>query len=280
MPSLLTTTFLLPIAKTILKKTGHDVVNLDIVGLVEKVKVPALFIVGDEDLITPNEKVFSIYKSYKGAPKKFLVVQGEHHTERANGDLTYAVSFVADNIGFVLDRSSWEPDPGNLRFGDKAEGWKFNTVQDGNFGRKALEGVSKGEGLGKVMNFSVGNAGQGVSWNRGSLGDQNDGLSSDVSDVEIEEDHWWDKMKDGAKEGWKATKNGLDKFTTSLVEWGPNSCGCVDNVDKDNQDDSGYFESGRESLGDSLGHIGGGGDFNRGDRELGLSALPNVGMRE
>jgi cephalosporin-C deacetylase-like acetyl esterase len=86
MPSLLTSTFLLPIAKTILKKTGHDVVNLDIVGLVEKVKVPALFNVGDEDLITPNEKVFSIYKSYQGAPKKFLVVQGEHHTERDNGD--------------------------------------------------------------------------------------------------------------------------------------------------------------------------------------------------
>lgn len=185
---------------------------------------------------------------------------------------------MAENIGFVLDRSSWEPDPGGLRFGDRAEGWKFNTVKDGGFGRKGLEGVSKGEGLGKVMNFGGGDNGQGVSWNRGSLGDQNDGLSSDVSDVEIEEDHWWDKVKDGAKKGWKATKSGLDKFTTSMVEWGPNTCGCVDNVDRDNQDESGYYESGRESLGESVGQIGAGGDSKRADRELGLSALPNVGL--
>jgi len=41
LPSIVTSAALMPIANTIKKETGHDVVNLDIKNLVQEIRVPA-----------------------------------------------------------------------------------------------------------------------------------------------------------------------------------------------------------------------------------------------
>ena len=53
---------------------------------------------GNEDKITPYEKVNNVYQLYKGKPKRFMIVDGEHHSERDNLELNFAVSFVESNI--------------------------------------------------------------------------------------------------------------------------------------------------------------------------------------
>ena len=93
-----------------MKKTGYDVVNLDILSMVQSVHVPALFIVASDDVITPPQKVQSIFNMYNGAPKRLILVDGEHHTERAKFDLACSNAFVEENIGFVFERDSIEPD--------------------------------------------------------------------------------------------------------------------------------------------------------------------------
>lgn len=222
MPGIVTSTALQPIRNTIKKKTGYDVVNLDIINLVKEVRVPAQFIVANDDKITPHEKVQSMYKIYKGNPKRFLIVEGEHHTERDKIDLNFSINFVEGNIGFRLeDRESYVPPQ------PKAAKDRFKKTNAANTNH--LNGVSRGQGLEKIP-----------------------GYKRNCSDSDSEEEGFWGKVGKGFKKGWNNTVEGTSKgWGWTKEKWNDISdsfvndvspklfggCGCVDNVDTKNQDD-------------------------------------------
>ena len=228
LPSIVTSAALMPIANTIKKETGHDVVNLDIKNLVQEIRVPAQFIVGNDDKITPNEKVQSMYQMYKGQPKRFLIVEGEHHTERDLMDLNFSINFVEGNIGFKLeDRESYVAPQ------IKAAKDRFKRP---NVGNRNLQGVSEGRGgLEKVPGF------------------KNDDSSSE------DEGFWgkvgnsikkgWNEVVEGTDKGWDWTKEKWNNIATSVINDSNGKifggCGCVDNVDTKNQGES-YFN--RDSI--------------------------------
>jgi len=165
-----------------------------------------------------------MYQIYKGQPKRFLIVEGEHHTERDLIDLNFSINFVEGNIGFRLeDRESYVAPQ------IKSAKDRFKRP---NVGNRNLQGVSQGRGgLEKVPGFK---------------NNQSDDSSSDS-----EEGFWgkvgnafkkgWNEIEEGTSKGWQWTKEKWNNITNSVINENNGKlfggCGCVDNVDYKNQDD-------------------------------------------
>lgn len=116
-------------------------------------KVPAIFIVGKDDKITPPRKVEALYNLYKGTPKKYLIVEGEHHSEREPADINYAIAFIEANINFKYVSNSIVPffPTNNLASNKLKKDYRKNQSNPNNTHQGGgLQGVSRGQGLDKI----------------------------------------------------------------------------------------------------------------------------------
>lgn len=103
-PRWVTGTALLAIGGTVKKNTGYDVLELKPVKHVKKSKIPALFMVGREDIITPPGEVKVIYEKYGADSKEYFLIDGEHHETREDKDIDYGIKFVKKYIKIFKEK--------------------------------------------------------------------------------------------------------------------------------------------------------------------------------
>lgn len=103
-PKWVTATALLAIGGTVKKNTGYDVLELKPIKHVKKSRLPALFMVGKEDIITPPDEVKKIHNKYGADSKEYYLIDGEHHETREDTNIEHGIQFVKSHINISKEK--------------------------------------------------------------------------------------------------------------------------------------------------------------------------------
>lgn len=82
------------VLRTVKKKTGVSLGDLNPIKMVEKIKIPGFFMVCKEDIISKPDKVKDLYVKYGCKVKEFHLSPGEHQTSRDNKVIVAAIYFM------------------------------------------------------------------------------------------------------------------------------------------------------------------------------------------
>ena len=101
-PKIVTSMFLYPIKKKCYSKTGVDIFSNKPCKYLYNMEYPVLFLVGNNDKITPKFKVEELFNRYgyykKFRNKKINIFEGEHHTERDEQVITTIKEFIDEHL--------------------------------------------------------------------------------------------------------------------------------------------------------------------------------------
>lgn len=93
-PTCLINCLLYFVLKTIKKKTGVSLYDINPIKIVENIKIPGFFMVCKEDIISRPDKVKDLYVKYGCKMKEYHLSPGEHQTSRDNKVIVAAIYFM------------------------------------------------------------------------------------------------------------------------------------------------------------------------------------------
>ena len=106
-------------AGTLKSKTGYDVIKFKPIDCVKNITVPALYMVGDEDIISMKDRVESLYKQHSTKEKRFYVFEGEHHDTREDADMENGANFIKQFLNINKAQVIVRKTSGNIENGGK-----------------------------------------------------------------------------------------------------------------------------------------------------------------
>ena len=212
-PNFITSSALWPIASTCKKETGYDVVNQDQLNVIKNTRVPAIFLVGRQDVITPPQMVQNLESIYGGQPKKFLIVDGEHHTERTNRDIEFAKMFIEDNITFKFKSDSVV----NRTYQDSKNGLAEGIYVNHYHNSRYLNGVSSGRGT-DIFNDESDYHPKRHSAHYDHYNNYNNSPSN-YQRENINRSDTWEEFKKHTENAWDQTKSGFVDMGQGLSSW-------------------------------------------------------------
>lgn len=80
--------------RTVKRKTGVSLVDINPIKFVDKIHIPGFFMVCKEDVIAKPDKVKDLYVKYGCKMKEFHLSPGEHQTSRDNKVIVAAIYFM------------------------------------------------------------------------------------------------------------------------------------------------------------------------------------------
>ncbi len=79
-------TFMLFVANTVKSKAGFDIYKVNPIEYVDKIKIPTVFVIGDNDQVVKKKEFFNLHGKCGSTFKKLYVVKGEHADNRLEDD--------------------------------------------------------------------------------------------------------------------------------------------------------------------------------------------------
>lgn len=75
-------------------KSSYDVLDNRPIEVIDKINVPCYFMVAEGDKLALPEKVKLLHDGYKGTPKKYVIIGGEHSSIRTDQEIERASEFL------------------------------------------------------------------------------------------------------------------------------------------------------------------------------------------